>query len=610
MAILSPKYPIEYDFGAPGEYVITDSVNGNVLFKGYTYTGKVDISGICQSYMNASIVEVPNETISEGYFLDIERDSVVKSFFVGRSTGAPAAIFNVANDYNNQYITRYTEDYITSYSVTGKYHPDDLIFVDVNSPNKTAVIESNVITGNVSGFYSAHVTAKQAQLEGDGGAIIEQITTDRVTPLGLTKIAFDGETYMGIRSPSTGPSRIVFRSSDLIQWIPIQAPYSNAANSINYLNGNFLIGSNRAIYISDKITVNISLYNEDNYYYESVYSNGYYCVVGNHVTGGVYVNYSTDLTSWSTNGFNRSDNIRCIATDGNGRLMLAGDNGVIFDCSQTPHTISTTTFTSVGSSDFIPRKMIYENGKFIAVGSNNSISEAIVYVYENNRWTRYNIGNTRCTSVAYGSGLYCFVLIDDGVVLTSDFVNFETINIDNNEFTDVIFNGEKFVVVGQNRYIYTIEVKQGAIETISVNGVEYPIVYSEGCERFSLYWVNRIGGRSQLLLEGKEVEKFGNDFYRIQTNYDETDPASFERRTILNNTTQSFTLYTGLLTDEESNKMDDLFTSPRVWLHDHENDRIMSVYITDSNVTRKTYSNNRKFTYTINVTQAQNHIRR
>jgi len=171
--------------------------------------------------------------------------------------------------------------------------------------------------------------------------------------------------------------------------------------------------------------------------------------------------------------------------------------------------------------------------------------------------------------------------------------------------TTIVVNGTTRAVNATSGHLTAYNVN-----TLTIAGKVIPIQKSGDCVRFSLYWVNRLGGRSQLLLEGKSTEKYASSFTQYETSYQKTDPKSFQTRTIVNTVSRSFVLRTGLLTDEQSEKMDDLFTSPKVWLHDHENNQILSVCVTDKNMTRKTRKNDRMFTYTINATQAQTHIRR
>ncbi|MCD7937492.1 MAG: hypothetical protein LUG98_11575 [Tannerellaceae bacterium] len=171
--------------------------------------------------------------------------------------------------------------------------------------------------------------------------------------------------------------------------------------------------------------------------------------------------------------------------------------------------------------------------------------------------------------------------------------------------TTIVVNGTSRAVSSTSGHLTARNVN-----TLTIGGTVVPIRKSDPCERFSLYWVNRLGGRSQLLLEGKSAEKYDSSFTRFETSYDKTNPQAFQTRTIVNTVAKSFVLRTGLLTDEQSLKMDDLFTSPKVWLHDHEEGQILAVSISDKSMTRKKRKNDRMFTYTINVVQAQTHIRR
>lgn len=94
--------------------------------------------------------------------------------------------------------------------------------------------------------------------------------------------------------------------------------------------------------------------------------------------------------------------------------------------------------------------------------------------------------------------------------------------------------------------------------------------------------VNNNIGRTQITHKNTwtDTKKFGIDNYHI-TNY------------------KSYELNTDWLNDEQSEKIQDLFYSPKVWMYDYATDKIKSVIITDTTSNIKTYQNNKLFNYTI-----------
>ena len=129
----------------------------------------------------------------------------------------------------------------------------------------------------------------------------------------------------------------------------------------------------------------------------------------------------------------------------------------------------------------------------------------------------------------------------------------------------------------------------------------------ERCNRYNLHYINAKGGYDTLPIEGmkdRRIDNFEYSYYKKKghnQNYQDYQMNKFQT-----NITPKWELQTGFLTDEQSKKMYNLFGSQKVWLEDTEEDRIYPVYITDKNVTYKTFTNNgkKKISYSINVTSA------
>lgn len=634
MAILSVKYPIIFTGSSSGfEYTIYQGsdTSGDVVYRGKSYGTEVDVSPVLQRFMNSDLVEVENVDLNtRDYNFSYELDSVVKTFTV--SDGTTSQTFDVANDYNDKYILSYNSDYITSKSITGKYHPDSLIFIDVNSPDRTAVIASNVLPGSLSGFGSAHVTVKQNDVAGDG-TIVEEINTNTGNDNKLC-IVYNGSRYVIGAQSYGGQNDGIWYSDNITAWTnPASGIRANYPNII-YANSLFIavlyVPAAGYIYTSpdgSTWTQRASLSGIP--VYDVCRAGNYYAAIGIVAASGVTViPQSTDGISWSSGNLGTVENSQygktmAVNSDGSIRVLLTDSANQIYRIFYSNNSAASPnlwTWTPRGSLNgipvsFTPSRVRFVNNYFVAVGENSNNSQ-YYYSLDGISWVGRYTSGAKINSVAYGNGIYLMVL-NDGTARYYNDADFLTgiitgvIKLSNSPINDVIWDGEKFVIVGDGNTIWTVEFQESELNTITVNGEEFPINYSTGCENFSLYWDNMLGGRSQLLLEGKkQYETYNNAFTRFDTNYDRTQPESFETRTIINEARKSFVLNTGYLTDQQSREMSDLFTSPKVWLHDHRNDVILSVYITDLSLTVRTFDNDKLIEYAINVSQAQRHNRR
>lgn len=126
----------------------------------------------------------------------------------------------------------------------------------------------------------------------------------------------------------------------------------------------------------------------------------------------------------------------------------------------------------------------------------------------------------------------------------------------------------------------------------------------------TLYWLNLKGGLSWCHFDCKNIET--NNITRTQIEHqvslDEEVKFGLDNYNIKNY--KSWTLNTGLLNDRQSELIQDLFKSPKVWLQQYdydnrENGLITSVVLTDTKSTLKTFENDKMFNYTVNVRESK-----
>ena len=134
----------------------------------------------------------------------------------------------------------------------------------------------------------------------------------------------------------------------------------------------------------------------------------------------------------------------------------------------------------------------------------------------------------------------------------------------------------------------------------------------EGCNRYKLHYINAKGGYDTLTIEGKKDKRTDAfEYLYFKKRGDNQSVSDFQMNKYQTNITTSWVLQTGWLNDEQSLKMYNLFGSHKVWLEDTESNKIYPVYITDKNVTYKTFTNNgkKKISYSINVTAANTMVK-
>lgn len=141
----------------------------------------------------------------------------------------------------------------------------------------------------------------------------------------------------------------------------------------------------------------------------------------------------------------------------------------------------------------------------------------------------------------------------------------------------------------------------------------YDYTYTKGCERFVLYYINAYGGWESLLCDGTSTtsESYTRNTYKRV--YDNNDALARGTVNYANEVAKTYTLRTGLLTEEGAANMHHLIGSPMVFLQDFANDgEVVPVTIDDKSVEAKTFNSNgrRPIQYTIKATLARDRVRR
>lgn len=114
----------------------------------------------------------------------------------------------------------------------------------------------------------------------------------------------------------------------------------------------------------------------------------------------------------------------------------------------------------------------------------------------------------------------------------------------------------------------------------------------------TLYYINKSGGLSWVHCDKKNIKE--TNITRNQIEHRTSNTSQFGIDNYHIQTYKSYTLNTGFLTDTQSELIQELFISPKVWLFDYKESTPKTIVLTDTKTTVKNFSNDKMFNYTIN----------
>lgn len=155
-----------------------------------------------------------------------------------------------------------------------------------------------------------------------------------------------------------------------------------------------------------------------------------------------------------------------------------------------------------------------------------------------------------------------------------------------------------------------LDLREGDTVDVNQGGQSFRFDVVAGCRnRFALYYVNKAGGMDSLLCSGKAVESTSPSRTDVTLYDDRLDRRDWQQKRIYAEIDKQYQLNTGLLDDEGASRIDHLVNSPKVFIHDLEKDTVTSCLVTDTSYTVKTFRNDRRVQYTLNVKESQKQIR-
>ena len=178
----------------------------------------------------------------------------------------------------------------------------------------------------------------------------------------------------------------------------------------------------------------------------------------------------------------------------------------------------------------------------------------------------------------------------------------------NGAFYDMVrFAGNRTAYLNTNTYaVYSSK----DLTKIVMGGVTYEV--TKACPRYCLYYLNPFGGVDHLLIEGNAQKHRTVARDTFVADYDNSQPTR-EEFNYMNEITETYTLNTGLLTDDESSRMPYLLESVQVYLVDlSAPTTFIPVTINTDNYTVQDFKGNgcNMVNYTFEVKVSQNQYRR
>lgn len=211
-----------------------------------------------------------------------------------------------------------------------------------------------------------------------------------------------------------------------------------------------------------------------------------------------------------------------------------------------------------------------------------------------------------------GNAIKSFILMDNNDIVLEEFEflydwSYEYRYRGDNAILSKPINGKRV----SSMFIPLTNIQEGTVVNYLYNSIgQYSLI--DGCHaEYAVYYLNSYGGWDAFLFEGKATKKDTITQFTTDRAFN-NQTLDYEAYRYVSEITTSYTLSTGWLTDEQAaNFAKNLVGSNHVYLHDLQENRLMSAIITDSNVTYHTMRNNKgkMAVYQLNIKESQNKLR-
>lgn len=151
----------------------------------------------------------------------------------------------------------------------------------------------------------------------------------------------------------------------------------------------------------------------------------------------------------------------------------------------------------------------------------------------------------------------------------------------------------------------------GDTVTMTANGQAETYTVGRACQNsFSVYYVNKYGGLEALSCTGRYTESWQADKVDVRLYNDRVSPMDFEQITINSDINHILLLNTHFVPTGRERYIDNLINSPKLWVHDFDNDLIFSAKINTNSFSHIQDRFNRPVSYEFSVVESQKQLRR
>lgn len=275
--------------------------------------------------------------------------------------------------------------------------------------------------------------------------------------------------------------------------------------------------------------------------------------------------------------------------------------------------------TKIGISDIVRDYMTTVTDPFINIYTSTNFLNVDVLISEDKQtWRQF-----------YTFSLYYNYSYDDVSMFYLDaqpidyydprqYLMFTAQDIHTNKSLDIYFSDSTSiygVTPKNNQSTITIPANMRDSYTVKYheyNDFYYTKTYKSKCSKtnYAVYYINRYGGWSWMLFNGKNIKSDKTTHNTYSVSYDNNIGTDYQTKIYQNDVQESWTLTTDYLTDKQSELLKHLYSSPLVYLHDLEADKVISVLVDTKSFEYKTFKNQGRkfFTHTIKVNSSQTKI--
>lgn len=158
----------------------------------------------------------------------------------------------------------------------------------------------------------------------------------------------------------------------------------------------------------------------------------------------------------------------------------------------------------------------------------------------------------------------------------------------------------------------TLNLEVGDTITLSANGNEYEYNILSYCRnRYALYYVNEYGGLDSLLCLPNTVDTYTGDNIEVRLQNDNNYRQDFHQQRLQTLVHKRYNVITGYIDDDGARNIQHLIYSPKVFIHNLDENTITSCIVTNTSITTglKRFNGNR-FTYSFTVEESQLYLRK